>query len=161
MSLRSVVDSGITGPKRLPRKLRDRAPPPKGRATPFPGTKPGNAATGEIIHTPPEGEAVLRELLANWERFLNGERHLVPLIRLAAAHYQFEAIHPFTDGNGRTRRILNSLFLIQEGLLPTPILYLSRYIIGHKDEYHGLLLDITRHADWKPAWPSARPPPAT
>ena len=85
--------------------------------------------TGEIIYTPPEGEDLLRDLLANWERFLHDETELDPLIRMAVGHYQFEAIHPFTDGNGRTGRVLNSLFLIHEGLLTLPILYLSRYII--------------------------------
>jgi len=115
-----------------------------------PGTKLANAATGEIIYTPPEGEAVIRDLLAGWERFLHEERDLDPLIRLAAAHYQFEAIHPFTDGNGRTGRVLNSLFLIQENLLTVPILYLSRYIIRHKESYYSLLIDVTRHEAWEP-----------
>ena len=69
---------------------------------------------------------------------------------MAAAHYQFEAIHPFTDGNGRTGRVLNSLFLIQEELLTLPILYLSRYIIAHKSDYYRLLLDVTRTDEWEP-----------
>jgi Fic family protein len=102
-----------------------------------------------VIYTPPEGEALLRELLANWERFLHEEASLDPLIRMAVAHYQFEAIHPFTDGNGRTGRILNSLFLVEAGLLPLPILYLSRYIIGHKSEYYRLLLAVTRDDAWE------------
>ena len=116
-----------------------------------PGTTIGNAATGEVIYTPPEGEALLRDLLANWERFLHDGSELDPLIRLAVAHYQFEAIHPFTDGNGRTGRVLNSLFLIGEELLTLPILYLSRYIIGHKSDYYRLLLGVTSHGDWE-AW---------
>jgi Fic family protein len=115
-----------------------------------PGTKLANAATGEIIYTPPEGEEAIRELLAGWERFMHEQRDLDPLIRLAAGHYQFEAIHPFTDGNGRTGRVLNSLFLIQENLLTLPILYLSRYIIQHKDDYYGLLIDVTRNEAWEP-----------
>ena len=69
---------------------------------------------------------------------------------MAAAHYQFEAIHPFTDGNGRTGRVLNSLFLIQENLLTLPILYLSRYIIAHKADYYSLLLGVTREQAWEP-----------
>src|SRR5204863_504603 len=101
--------------------------------------------------TPPEGEALLRDLLANWERFLHGEESLDPLIRMAVAHYQFEAIHPFMDGNGRTGRILNSLFLVEKGLLPFPILYLSRYIIAHKADYYRLLLAVTSDAAWE-AW---------
>jgi Fic family protein len=114
-----------------------------------PGTTLKNDATGETIYTPPEGEALLRDKLANWERFLHNEIELDPLIRMAVGHYQFEAIHPFTDGNGRTGRVLNSLFLIQEGLLTLPILYLSRYIIQNKADYYRLLLQVTREGDWE------------
>jgi len=113
---------------------------------------PGTAltrASGEVVYTPPEGEALLRELLANWERFLHEETGLDPLVRMAVAHYQFEAIHPFTDGNGRTGRILNSLFLVEEGLLPQPLLYLSRYIIAHRAEYYRLLLAVTSDGAWE------------
>jgi Fic family protein len=117
----------------------------------IPGTTLANDRTGEIIYTPPSGEAHLRDLLANWERFLHERVELDPLIRLAAAHYQFEAIHPFTDGNGRTGRVLNSLFLIQENLLTLPILYLSRHIIAHKSDYYRLLLGVTRDEAWE-AW---------
>lgn len=106
-------------------------------------------ASGGVIYTPPEGEALLRDLLANWERFLHEETPLDPLVRMAVAHYQFEAIHPFTDGNGRTGRILNSIFLVDQGLLSLPILYLSRYIIGHKADYYRLLLAVTRDAAWE------------
>ena len=113
-----------------------------------PGTALAKGA-GDVIYTPPEGEALLRKLLANWERFLHEETSLDPLIRMAVAHYQFEAIHPFTDGNGRTGRILNSLFLVEEGLLPLPILYLSRYIIAHKADYYRLLLAVTRDGAWE------------
>lgn len=118
-----------------------------------PGTALANDATAEVIYTPPEGEERIRGLLANWERFLHGEDaagNLDPLVRMAAAHYQFEAIHPFADGNGRTGRVLNSLFLVEQGLLPLPILYLSRFIIAHKADYYGLLLGITRDAAWEP-----------
>ncbi len=110
----------------------------------------GNQASGRVIYTPPEGEHRIRGLLANWERFLHKEVQLDPLIRMAAAHYQFEAIHPFTDGNGRTGRILNVLFLIEEDLISLPILYLSRYIIDHKPAYYRLLLGVTRDAAWEP-----------
>ena len=116
-----------------------------------PGTTLANDQTGEVIYTPPAGESLLRDLLANWERFLHNDVEIDPLIRMAAAHYQFEAIHPFTDGNGRTGRVLNSLFLIQEGLLTLPILYLSRYIIAHKADYYSLLLGVTRDDAWE-AW---------
>jgi Fic family protein len=115
-----------------------------------PGTTLTNDRSGEIIYTPPVGEDVLRNLLANWERFLHNEVEIDPLIRMAVAHYQFEAIHPFTDGNGRTGRVMNSLFLIQEQLLSLPILYLSRYIIAHKADYYGLLLGVTREQGWEP-----------
>lgn len=115
-----------------------------------PGTKLANAATGETIYTPPEGETVIREHLEGWERFLHEKLEIDPLIRMAAGHYQFEAIHPFTDGNGRTGRVINSLFLIQEDLLTLPILYLSRYIIRQKDKYYELLIDVTRNETWEP-----------
>lgn len=115
-----------------------------------PGTALANQATGEVIYTPPVGEDVLRSKLANWERYLHEARDVDPLIRMAVGHYQFEAIHPFTDGNGRTGRVINSLYLIQEELLTLPILYLSRFIIRHKAEYYRLLLDVTRNQAWEP-----------
>jgi len=115
-----------------------------------PGTKLANAVTGKVIYTPPEGEDVIRRHLAGWEKFLHEETGIDPLIRMAAGHYQFEAIHPFTDGNGRTGRVLNSLFLIQEDLLTLPILYLSRYIIRNKNDYYDLLIDVTRNEAWEP-----------
>ena len=120
------------------------------RVRKVPGTALANTVTREVIYTPPEGEDLLRSLLANWERFMHAESSLDPLIRMAAAHYQFEAIHPFTDGNGRTGRVLNSLFLVEKNLLGIPILYLSRYIIEHKEEYQRLLLHVTREDDWEP-----------
>ena len=115
-----------------------------------PGTQLINDRTGEVIYTPPEGEARLRDMLANWERFLHNQTELDPLIRMAVGHYQFEAIHPFTDGNGRTGRVINILYLIQEKLLNLPILYLSRHVIAHKADYYGLLLGVTRDQAWEP-----------
>jgi Fic family protein len=115
-----------------------------------PGTQLINDRTGEVIYTPPEGEARLRDMLANWERFLHNQTELDPLIRMAVGHYQFEAIHPFTDGNGRTGRVINILYLIQEELLNLPILYLSRHVIAHKADYYGLLLGVTRDQAWEP-----------
>lgn len=115
-----------------------------------PGTALANQATGEVIYTPPVGEELLRVKLANWERYLHEAHDIDPLIRMAVGHYQFEAIHPFTDGNGRTGRVLNSLYLIQEDLLTLPILYLSRYIIKNKADYYRLLLDVTRDNAWEP-----------
>ncbi len=115
-----------------------------------PGTQLANDRTGEVVYTPPEGEARLRDMLANWERFLHNQTELDPLIRMAVGHYQFEAIHPFTDGNGRTGRVLNILYLIQEELLNLPILYLSRHVIAHKADYYRLLLSVTRDQTWEP-----------
>jgi Fic family protein len=117
------------------------------RATP--GTALANQSTGEIIYTPPEGQAQLRELLGNWERYLHEHEDTDPLIRMAVGHYQFEAIHPFTDGNGRTGRVINLLFLIEKGLLKLPVLYLSGYIIRHKSEYYTLLLKVTTDQAWE------------
>jgi Fic family protein len=117
-------------------------------------TIPGTALarpSGEIVYTPPVGEDLLRTLLGNWERFLHEATEIDPLIRMAVGHYQFEAIHPFTDGNGRTGRVLNSLFFISEGLLTLPILYLSRYIIRHKADYYRLLREVTKTEAWE-AW---------
>ena len=116
-----------------------------------PGTALYNEATGAIVYKPPEGASQLRDMLANWERFVHGEDPLDPLVRMAMMHYQFEAIHPFTDGNGRTGRILNLLFLVERGLLDVPVLYLSGYIIAHKAEYYRRLLAVTREEDWE-AW---------
>ncbi len=115
-----------------------------------PGTKLENKATGEIIYTPPEGEPLLRDKLANWERFMHDQPEIDPLIRMAVAHYQFEAIHPFTDGNGRTGRILNQLMLIEQELLDAPVLYLSRFIMRRKADYYQLLLDVTLKGAWEP-----------
>lgn len=114
-----------------------------------PGTALANQQTGEVIYTPPEGEDRLRDKLANWERFIHEQRDIDPLIRMAVAHYQFEAIHPFTDGNGRTGRVLNLLMLVEQGLLDQPVLYLSRYIIRHKADYYRLLLAVTLESRWQ------------
>lgn len=113
------------------------------------GTALKGGNSGNVIYTPPEGEETIRGKLANWERFIHESGDLDPLIIMAAAHYQFEAIHPFTDGNGRTGRILNSLLLIEKGLLDLPILYLSRYIIENRADYYRLLLGVTERQDWE------------
>lgn len=109
-----------------------------------------SSATGRIIHTPPEGERRLRDQLGNWERFLHERTNIDPLVRMAVGHYQLEAIHPFTDGNGRTGRVINILYLIDQSLLDIPVLYLSRYIIEHRDDYYRLLLDVTARDQWEP-----------
>jgi len=115
-----------------------------------PGTALAQQPSGEVIYTPPEGENVLRQKLSNLEHFLHKKNEIDPLIRMAVAHYQFEAIHPFTDGNGRTGRILNILFLVDKELLDLPILYLSRFINEHRAEYYQLLLDVTTSGAWEP-----------
>jgi Fic family protein len=116
-----------------------------------PGTALAIHATGEVIYTPPAGEDLLRKKLANWEQFQHNQRDIDPLIRMAVAHYQFEAIHPFTDGNGRTGRVLNILFLVQEELLNLPVLYLSHYIIRRRTDYYRLLREVTFNGQWE-AW---------
>jgi Fic family protein len=113
-----------------------------------PGTRLANPASGEVVYTPPEGEGVIRDKLGAWERLLHERESLDPLIRMAAGHYQFEAIHPFTDGNGRTGRVLNILYLVDQGLLDMPVLYLSRYLIRHRADYYDLLLAVTREGRW-------------
>ena len=115
-----------------------------------PGVALANDRTGAIVYTPPEGETRLRDLLANWERWLHDPGEVDPLIALAVQHYQFEAIHPFTDGNGRTGRVINLLFLVEQGLLDIPVLYLSRAIIRRKSDYYRLLLDVTTRGAWGP-----------
>jgi Fic family protein len=114
-----------------------------------PVTALANDMTGEVIYTPPVGEGVLNDLLANWEAFLHDDRDTDPLVRLAVMHYQLEAIHPFTDGNGRTGRILNILYLIGRGLIELPVLYLSRYILMNKSDYYRLLLEVTTGERWE------------
>lgn len=115
----------------------------------IPGTALKNAITDEVVYTPPAGETLIRDLLKNLEDYYNIEDDVDPLIKLAIAHYQFEAIHPFYDGNGRTGRILNILYLLKENLLDSPILYLSSYIIKHKNQYYKLLEEITTKENWE------------
>ncbi len=113
-----------------------------------PGTRIANPTTREIVYAPPEGTDVIREKLSAWERFVHAEDDLDPLVRMAVAHYQFEAIHPFHDGNGRTGRVINILMLIEAGLLHDPILYLSRAIIAQKNDYYRLLRAVTADGAW-------------
>lgn len=115
-----------------------------------PGTTIANSSTRKIIYTPPVGEDSIRKLLANWEQFIHERDEIDPLIKMSVMHYQFEAIHPFLDGNGRTGRILNILYLIENKLLTMPILYLSHYIVRNKASYYRLLLDVTVNGNWEP-----------
>jgi Fic family protein len=115
-----------------------------------PGTALKNAITGEIVYTPPCCEDILREKLSALEQFINDQENspLDPLVKMALIHYQFEAIHPFADGNGRTGRILNALYLVQQELLTQPVLYLSSYIVKFKTEYYQLLKGVTEQDKW-------------
>lgn len=113
-----------------------------------PGTRIANPITREIVYAPPEGVDLIRTKLSEWERFVHTEDDLDPLVRMAVAHYQFEAIHPFHDGNGRTGRVINILMLIEAGLLQDPILYLSRSIIARKNDYYRLLRAVTAEGAW-------------
>lgn len=115
-------------------------------------TTPGTAlknTQGHTIYTPPTGESIIREKLANLETFINGKNELDPLIKMALMHYQFEAIHPFSDGNGRTGRILLLLYLKLEKLLDTPAIYLSEFIIKNKSDYYTKLRQVTENNDWE------------
>lgn len=105
---------------------------------------------GEIVYTPPRGEGVIQKKLDNMIEFLNENKSIDPLIKMAIAHYQFEAIHPFTDGNGRTGRVINLLYLVDQKLLSHPVLYLSKYIIENKDDYYYNLAAVTQRQAWKP-----------
>lgn len=114
----------------------------------LPGTALKNPETGKVVYTPPVGQDIIRKKLDNLERFIHARGDLDHLIRLAIIHYQFEAIHPFYDGNGRTGRIINLLYLLEKELLNIPVLYLSRYIIDHKNQYYTLLRQVTGRQNW-------------
>jgi len=114
----------------------------------IPGTALKNDL-GDVIYTPPVGEAIIRDKLSNLEKFIHADDDLDPLIKMAVMHYQFEAIHPFPDGNGRTGRILNLLYLVEKQLLDIPVLFLSRYIIANKADYYLGLRGVTERQDWE------------
>lgn len=111
----------------------------KGGIRKLPGTVIINDKTNEIVHTPPQDETEIRELMYNLELFINQNNDYDPLIQMALIHFQFESIHPFYDGNGRTGRILNILYLVLKEKLSEPILYLSKYIMENKEQYYALL----------------------
>lgn len=116
----------------------------------IPGTKIERPLTGEVIYTPPEGETLIRDLLKNLEEYIHSENEVDALIKMAVMHYQFEAIHPFPDGNGRTGRILNILYLVLTDLLELPVLYLSKFIIENKSDYYRFLREVTEKNAWEP-----------
>ena len=115
--------------------------------------KRGSSLTsGNIIYTPPRGTSIIAKKMKNWLAYCNDDQryNYASLLKMAIAHYQFEAIHPFGDGNGRTGRILNILYLNQKGLLESPILYLSAFIIKNKSDYYYYLGGVTERHSWKP-----------
>ena len=152
---RSALYAGVASLKRQPLTTTTaidicraiKAPHIDVRSTP--GTALINTYTGEVIYTPPQGPDHIRDLMHNWETFINEPSDLDPLVRMAIQHYQFEAIHPFSDGNGRTGRIINILSLIQDGLLNQPTLYLSRHILRTRGDYYRLLGGVTAHGHWE------------
>ena len=115
------------------------------------GTALKNSTTGEIVYTPPQDYDTILDLMTNLEQYINDERmsEFDTLVKMAIIHYQFESIHPFYDGNGRTGRIINVLYLVMNDLLNLPILYLSRYIIEHKADYYKLLLEVRETDNWE------------
>ncbi|HEU5166243.1 MAG TPA: Fic/DOC family N-terminal domain-containing protein [Chitinophagaceae bacterium] len=117
----------------------------------LPGTKLLNDKTGEVIYTPPQEHTEIVKLMKNLEAFINDETLMDadPLVKMAIIHHQFESIHPFYDGNGRTGRIINILYLILKQLLDLPVLYLSRYIIRHKNRYYRLLQSVRETREWE------------
>ena len=117
----------------------------------LPGTALKNVTTGEIIYTPPQDYQTIQELMTNLELYINDDTisDFDPLVKMAIIHYQFESIHPFYDGNGRTGRIINILYLVIKDLLDIPILYLSRFIIKHKADYYKLLQEVRETDNWE------------
>ena len=113
------------------------------------GTNLKNSLTGEVIYTPPQDYETIQELLTNLENYINEPNDIDPLVNMAIIHHQFESIHPFYDGNGRTGRIINILYLILKDLLDIPVLYLSRYIITHKVDYYRLLQEVRTKDKWE------------
>jgi Fic family protein len=117
----------------------------------LPGTKLLNDKTGEVVYTPPQDHASIVKLMKNLEAFINDDTMMDadPLVKMAIVHHQFETIHPFYDGNGRTGRIINILYLVLKQLLDLPVLYLSRYIIKHKNQYYSLLQKVRETGEWE------------
>lgn len=116
----------------------------------LPGTSIKNSVTGEVLYTPPEGEMLIRDFLKNYEEYYNNfSDDIDPLLKMAVLHYQFEAIHPFYDGNGRTGRILMVLYLILAKKMELPILFISGYINKNRSEYYRLLREVTSQENWK------------
>ncbi|MBI9112277.1 Fic family protein [Maridesulfovibrio ferrireducens] len=134
------------------KEIQKNMEPNKGGFRRVPGTSLKDNA-GNIVYTPPQNGVEVDELMANLEIYINDDKleDIDPLIKMALVHYQFESIHPFYDGNGRTGRIINILYLVLKGLIDTPVLYLSRYIIDNKSDYYRLLQEV-RDINGYEAW---------
>lgn len=154
---RTAIWAGIESLKTCPLSLRTMKEVCSAlRNTPInvrtlPGTYIGSSTSHLPVYTPPSGESVILDKLQNLAQFLHSNDKLDPLVKMSIAHYQFEAIHPFSDGNGRTGRVLNILYLVEQKLLDKPILYLSKYIIENKPDYYRALLNVTQNQAWE-AW---------
>lgn len=133
------------------KKIQSRIEKNKAGFRKVPGTALKNSATGKVVYEPPQDHVEIIELMKNLEEFINDDKisDLDPIIKMAVIHFQFESIHPFYDGNGRTGRIINILYLINKGLLNLPILYLSNYIIKNKQDYYKNLQNIRDKNDWE------------
>jgi cell filamentation protein, protein adenylyltransferase len=120
----------------------------------LPGTELKNQQTGEVVYTPPQGAEEVRGYMENLEHYINDDMATDedPLTKMAVIHHQFESIHPFYDGNGRTGRIINVLYLVKRGLLNTPVLYMSRYINRNKGSYYRLLQAVRDDGNGWPQW---------
>lgn len=142
-----VVNSGLI---RLSTILRVQAEVEQNNAgfRRVPGTVLKNQTTGAVVYEPPQDAVLIEKLMAQLVDFIHADDELDPLLRMAVAHHQFESIHPFYDGNGRTGRILNLLMLQRDGLMELPVLYLSRYITATKDQYYRLLQSTRETHDW-------------
>jgi Fic family protein len=118
----------------------------------LPGPDLKNARTGEVVYTPPQNADEINKLMANLAEYINNDElcDADPLVKMAIVHHQFESIHPFYDGNGRTGRIINILYLVAKDLLDLPVLYLSRYIIQHKSDYYHQLQQVRETGEWEP-----------
>lgn len=131
-------------------ELQKKIEPNKGGIRDLPGTQLANPITKVVYYTPPEGEKLIRDLLHNFEFYFNETAPIHEVFaRMAILHYQFEAIHPFRDGNGRTGRMLMPLYLMKQARLPVPVLFISHYILDHRDEYYKRLREVTLQNKWK------------
>lgn len=125
--------------------------PSKSGLRKIPGTKIKNASTGEVVYEPPQGAVEVSNLMDNLVTHLNSDSPSDPdpLVKMAILHWQFESIHPFYDGNGRTGRIINLLYLVRQELMNLPVLYMSGYILRHKEEYYSGFSSVRENGDWE------------